>query len=286
MIAWFLNILALLFLWLSPPAFDAGRAPIISPRSDAPALRLDASRSAALIANDRVFLWQDRAEESQPIASITKLMTALVFLDNNPGWDSVYKVSPAESVEGGRLNLFTGDRVKVKDLFYTSLVASDNGATLALARSTGLTDEEFVRRMNAKAAAMGLMNTRFEDPIGLGNGNLSTAREVALLAQTALKNEAIREATTKSSYSFTTLEGREKNLDSTDYLLLKDGPKHLKIRGGKTGYTDRAGYCFVGLFRDESGRELVAAVLNSSGKNDRFLAARKLAEWAFDNFKW
>ncbi len=284
--SWLANLLVLLFFWhFSPPALISASAPVLSFKATAPAVNVDASRSAILQADGRSFLFADRADEAQPIASITKLMTALVFLDNNPDWQAVYKITTDDHVAGGILNLFPGDRVTLRDLFYTSLVASDNGATLALVHASGLNESDFVAKMNAAGQALGLSKTHFADPIGLSNANVSTAREVALLAQAALKRPEIRAATDRPGYDFTTLDGRQKSIDSTDYLLFSpnDG---LKILGGKTGYTNEAGYCFVGLFRAQDGREVIVAVLNSSDKNGRFLDSRDLVKWVFANYSW
>jgi D-alanyl-D-alanine carboxypeptidase len=285
-LSWLLNLIAILFFAGGSLPAQINTAAIMSPRPEAAVLNLGAEKSAALMAGDRVFLWRENADEPQPIASITKLMTALVFLDDNPGWNSIYKIGPEDNVAGGKLNLFLGDRVKVKDLFYTSLVASDNGATLALVHATGLSESEFVKKMNDKAASLGLSRTSFVDPAGLGDENLSTAEEVDRLAQAALSRPEIRGATTRAAYEFTTLDGKNEKIESTDYLLLTDGPSALTVLGGKTGYTDKAGYCFVGWFKDKSGREVIAAVLNAGGKNDRFVAARDLAAWVFGSFKW
>jgi len=267
------------------PALNIDAA-ILKPKLDAPALILAADKGAALVAGDHLFLFAKRADEAQPIASITKLMTALVFLEHNPGWDKVYKISADDHVEGGRLNLFLGDEVKVKDLFYTSLVASDNGATLALVHSTGLGEENFVTEMNKKAKQLGLTKTSFVDPIGLSDNNVSTAREVAFLAQAALNQTEIREATTRRSYEFKTALGRDKKVESTDYLLFDDGQDSLQVLGGKTGYTDKAGYCFVGRLKEADGREVISVVLGSRGKNERFQESRNLANWVFNSYNW
>lgn len=254
--------------------------------SDAPLIKLTAKRGAVLNASDHYFLFAANADEIQPIASITKLMTSLVFLENNPGWDKIYKITSNDKVDGGRLNLFLGDRVKIQDLFYTSLVASDNGATLALVHSTGLSEVEFVKKMNLKAVQLGLAKTSFADPVGLSDNNVSTAREVAWLAQVALKQSEISKATTKSEYRFTTLDGREKVIESTDYLLFEPAADSLIVLGGKTGYTDKAGYCFVGRLKDPSGREVISVILNSPGKNERFVESKNLANWVFANYDW
>jgi len=251
-----------------------------------PAPEIAAASAAVLTDDGHLWLNTKAPEHRQPIASITKLMTALVFLDHQPGWDKSYTIARADAVEGGKVNLFLGETVLVKDLFNASLVASDNGATLALARSTGLSDVDFIAAMNRKAQDLGLLQTTFADPIGLNNDNLSTAKDVARLAQVALNQPDIAAAVSRSSYHFRTEQGQEKNLESTDWLLDSDADDNLEALGGKTGYTEQAGYCFVGRFRDAQSRTLIVAVLDSGSKNDRFLQARALAAWAFTYCQW
>jgi len=259
---------------------------IIKLKPDAPILSLAADKGAVLAAHGRIFFYQKNADEVQPIASITKLMTALVFLENNPGWDKIYTITGGDQVEGGILNLFPGDEVRIKDLFKTSLIASDNGATLALVHATGLDEKEFVKKMNEKARFLGLNRTRFIDSVGLSDRNVSTAREVALLAKAALEEEEISQATESKDYSFTTLNGKDKKIESTDYLLFDSEKNAFQVMGGKTGYTDKAGYCFAGRFKDGSGREVISVVLNSSGKNERFRESKSLVNWVFQNYIW
>lgn len=259
---------------------------VITRQASAPELKLAASRGAGLAPGDHYFFFKQKADEVQPIASITKLMTALVFLENNPGWDKVYQIERRDLVEGGKWNLFLGEKVLVRDLFYMSLVASDNGATQALVHASNLSNSDFVSKMNEKAVKLGLNKTSFVDPIGLGEKNISTAEEVAYLAQAAFLKKEIAEATTRRSYKFTTLDGKLKEVESTDYLLYDDKSDAWEVIGGKTGYTDQAGYCFVGYLRAKDGREIISVVLNSPGKNDRFLDSKKIVNWVFNNYYW
>lgn len=259
---------------------------IITINPQAAEISVAADKSAVLSVNDRVFFYTKNADAIQPIASITKLMTALVFVENNPGWDTTYTISASDQVEGGRLNLFPGEEVRLSDLFKTSLIASDNGATLALVHASGLSEVDFVKKMNKKAQALGLNHTSFTDPVGLSENNVSSAREVALLAKAVLAQEEIRKATETKDYEFTTIDGRAKKVESTDYLLFDSEKNSFQVLGGKTGYTDLAGYCFVGRFKDESGREIISVVLNSSGKNERFRESKSLVNWVFSNYDW
>ncbi len=231
-------------------------------------------------------IFEKDADRRMPIASITKLMTALVFLEHNPGWDATYKIRPEDKREGGRIYLFPGDTVRVRDLFHSSLVASDNIATLALAESTGMTEAQFVEKMNEKSKAMGLVNTSFKDPIGLNDDNVSTAKEIAIFAGQALSDPDISGATLMKKYGFQTLEGRKKTVYSTDDLLDIFPQNGVMILGGKTGYTDPAGYCFVGKFIDHSGHAIISVVLKSSTYKSRFEETHGLVNWIFNNFQW
>jgi len=261
-------------------------SPQIIKKADSGAFSLTASSGAVLLLKNNTFLFEKNSAAKQPIASLTKLMTALIFLDNNPGFDKEYVISQNDTIEGGKNNLFSGDTVKIKDLWNTSLVASDNAATMALAHATGLSEADFVTAMNSKADKLGLFNTKFTEPTGLSEKNISTARDIARLAKEALSHEEIRKATTQKEYSFTTKEGREKKISSTDYLLYSGPEAKINILGGKTGYTEGAGYCFVGKFANEKQDEIISVVLNSNGKNDRFLETKTLVNWIFSNYSW
>jgi len=280
------NLIAII-IFAQPGGFVADVNPNLNIISsvESPSVIMVEAEKAVVLGDDRSFLFAKDADVVQPIASITKLMTALVFLDNNPGWEEVYQISSEDRVLGGRLNLYLGERVKVKDIFNTSLIASDNGATLALVHSTGLDEEEFVEEMNIKAKELGLVNTSFVDPIGLSDSNVSTAREVAWLAKTALGDRDITEATSKKEHRFKAVNGRNKVIESTNYLLF-DTKKSFKVLGGKTGYTNEAGYCFVGRFRNSDDREFIAAVLGSDGINTRFQETKKIVNWTIDNYIW
>jgi D-alanyl-D-alanine carboxypeptidase len=279
-------ILSWFFLSVDNPVLVNSNWQLISLKSESPAFTLNADKGAVLSVDDRSFLFKKNADKVQPIASITKLMTALVFLDHNPGWEEVYEITPSDNIPGGRLNLFLGEKIKIKDLFYTSLIASDNGATIALVHASGISEKEFVEEMNNKAHQLSLFKTKFSEPIGLSDNNVSTAAEVAWLAKEAFNQKEIRETTQRSNYEFTTVSGQEKKIESTDYLLFDSAPGPWELLGGKTGYTDQAGYCFVGRFKDSQGRELISAVLGSDSKNNRFKESKSLVNWVWQNYIW
>ena len=241
---------------------------------------------AAIDCKSRSMLFSKQVDQVWPIASITKLMTALVFLDYNPDWDEIYQIKPADIRNGGKVYLSIGARVKIKDLFYLSLVGSANTATIALIQATGLTQEEFVKQMNQKAEDLGLANTYFADPIGLSNNNISTAREIAKFAQVAFANENISQAGLTKKYEFNTLSGKRIIVNNTDALLdifLQNG---VRILGGKTGFIKTAGYCFVSKFVDEAGQEIITVVLGADSNKARFSQTKELVNWVYQNYQW
>jgi len=218
------------------------------------------------------------ADRAWPIASITKLFTAYTFLDYNPGWETIYEIKAEDKRDGGKIYLFNGDRVKVRDLFYFSLVGSDNTATAALVHSTGMSESEFVEKINNKIKQLGLVNTRLADAVGLNPDNVSTAREIALFAKTALAAPDISRAALTKSYEFTTEQGRKKLINSTNLLLNKFPENGVNILGGKTGFIDSSGYCLVGRFKNQTGSEIVTVVLGAASDNDRFDLTKKMVE--------
>ena len=247
-------------------------------------LNISASSCLAIDATSGSLLYAKDPEKPQAIASITKLMTALVFLDHNPGWDKDYVFTEADNRSGGKVYFFPGDRIKVKDLFFGMLVASDNAAVAGLVHATGFTESEFVTKMNEKAKELGLAKSNFADPTGLNNNNVSTAREVAIFAQKALQAPQIQEAVLADSYSFKTEEGKRRIVYSTDKLLSGRG-QNLRIEGGKTGYLQSAGYCFVGRFSKDQ-HQIMTVVLGAADINARFTETKKIVNWVYDNYQW
>lgn len=241
-----------------------------------------------VVVDDRTgdVLFEQDANRQVPIASITKLATALTFLDFGLDWESTYTISDRDRVNGGKVYLYRGDEVRLKDLFYLSLVGSANTATKALVYSTGLSEKEFVHKMNLKMKEIGLVNTSFEDVVGLSKNNVSTAFEVAELARKVFERDEVREVTLTSVYEFETKQGKKKIVYSTDALLDELSSNDFSINGGKTGFTDLAGYCFVGKFVNQDGQEVTSVVLGSDNINSRFSDTKKLVKGIYENYSW
>ena len=239
---------------------------------------LAAENGAILDCQSDDLFFSKRPDRTWPIASITKLFTAYTFLDYNPGWETIYEIKAGDKREGGKIYLFTGDKVKVKDLFYFSLVGSDNTATAALVSSTGMTEEEFVAKINNKIKDLGFKNTRIVDAAGLKDGNISTAREIAQFADIALGADEINRAALTKKYEFTTEQGRKKVIDSTNELLNIFPEQEISLLGGKTGHINSSGYCLVSKFKSQDGRAIVTVVLGADSEISRFGLTRKLVD--------
>lgn len=234
-------------------------------------------------------LWQKKSRVSRPIASLTKLMTVLVFLEHNPGWEKTLQILGADQREGGNGLLLIGEKIKVSDLFNLALVRSNNTAAAVLARSTGLTEADFVLAMNQKAQDLAMLDVNFVEPTGLDARNRATAEDVALLLREALNYPEVAAATILDKYTVSVTNkdnSIDRSTDSTNWLLgsfLNQPP--YKIVGGKTGYLIEAGYCLATVV-EKSGARIISVVLGSQEINDRFDDTKSLVDWTFNNYLW
>jgi|WetSurMetagenome_2_1015567.scaffolds.fasta_scaffold00428_12 D-alanyl-D-alanine carboxypeptidase len=249
-------------------------------------LSVKASSSVAVDRDSNTVLWQKDVDTQRPIGSITKLMTALVFLDTNPDWEKIYELKKEDVRLGGKSYIYPGDKVKIRDLFFLTLVGSDNTAAVAMVKSAGFSEEEFVKKMNEKSENFGLTQTSFSDISGLSYENVSNAKELSVLAKKCLAKEKIRNTSIQAEYNFSTVGGRDVKVFSTDFLLSIFPQDGINIIGGKTGHIDESGYCFVGEFSNESGHKIISVVLGAGSDEDRFVETKKLVKWAYDSYSW
>lgn len=243
--------------------------------------------SVVVVDNDSgAVLYNKNSLDVTSIASITKLMTALVFLETNPDFEKVVEIIDTDQQDGGLVRLLIGEQVKVKDLFYLMLVSSTNEAASALARTTDV--ENFVGEMNKYAAELGMTDTYFLGPSGIEVENVSSPKDLLKLANAAFERSVIIEALSMKEYSFETFDNQRpvrvfntnKLLDS---FLNTDG---YKIVGAKTGYLDEAGYCLLIRVEKEDGRSLTIVLLGSETIDDRWQETKGLVDWIFQNYEW
>lgn len=232
-------------------------------------------------------LFEKNADEVRSIGSITKLITALTFLNTHPDLTASASVIELDLRSGGRDHLYLDDPVTVGNLLEASLVGSDNPATVSLSRLSGLSVEEFAKAMNDQAKHYGMKSSYFVEPTGLDPRNVSTTRDLVLLLEYVLEDPTLRSITEKVTTSFRSASGREYVIPTTDLLLssyLNVAP--YKVLGGKTGFLPSAGYCLGVGIRDESGHEVFSIVLGSDTLLSRFQEVKGLTQWAFDTYRW
>jgi D-alanyl-D-alanine endopeptidase (penicillin-binding protein 7) len=225
-------------------------------------------------------LYQKNAETPAPIASLTKLMTAIVFLEQNPDLRRPIEVTPADLHGAGHTQLKNHESVPLYDLFHMSLMCSDNAATRVLVRASGLELDDFIDRMNRKAHELGLEHTHYVEVTGLDERNVSTAADIAKLLQVAADNALIRDITTTTSYQFaaarTTRRGLVRHRIANTNRLLHS--RSIEVNCGKTGFILEAGYCLA-TWVHARGHDLIAVVLGAPTNATRFADVVRLLQY-------
>ncbi|HRY60330.1 MAG TPA: serine hydrolase [Patescibacteria group bacterium] len=245
-----------------------------------------AIKAQTYIAADRAtmtpLLEKDAGKKVQ-IASITKLMTAVITVENSKLDDVVTINSTFKDAPDGRMGLYVTEKITVENILNGLLISSSNDAAEALAYYIGKGNyKSFIQMMNTKAAEIGMSNTRFSNAMGLDNGeNYSTPQDLVYLANYALKNEFIAK-------TVKTQEKRVKNIEgtSTHYLKTTDellADKDFEFLGLKTGSTPEAGECLLSFAKTKNGHEIITVVL---GSMDRFGETKEIVKWVDANITW
>ncbi|MFA7245336.1 MAG: hypothetical protein WC070_04130 [Candidatus Magasanikbacteria bacterium] len=262
---------------------------IILPKLSSSSTPLSASEFTAsnILVKDRksgMILYGKNTYEEHALASITKLMSALILSELNLNLEATTTVA-LDEVSGN--HIYGGDTITIADLWNISLVASSNKAILSLVDASGLSREEFVNLMNKKALNLGMVDTFFVEPTGLDARNISTASDVAILLKEALSKEEISRALNMKEVKFFSKE-RNKSIQAwnTNWLLLGWVPNSLKINGGKTGYIESSLYNFTVSVENEDGNIIDVVILGAKEHEKRFTEAKRIAQWALDNYLW
>jgi D-alanyl-D-alanine carboxypeptidase len=210
-----------------------------------------------------------------PIASLTKLMSTLIILDNfDPEEEIVVSGMPEEALEHS-IGFESGDRVKVEQILNTMLVASYNDAAYVIASAYPGGYEAFVDEMNNRAQKMGMENTQFENPMGLDSDtNYSSANDLRRLITVVLQYPEILEIAKKTEYTLEYVKQNGEIVQETMFNTNQLQGVVANVKGLKTGYTEDAGLCFIGLFGEEGDR-VVTIVLDAQ---DRFLETEQLLQ--------
>jgi serine-type D-Ala-D-Ala endopeptidase (penicillin-binding protein 7) len=241
--------------------------------STVPSIRAE----AAIIYNPvtQQVLWEENAQNSRSIASITKVMTAVVFLEHALDLTTPVKIERSDVRAASTTYLRANDVVTPNDLLNLLLIGSDNAAARALARVSPFGTAGFIAKMNGKAQELGLEHTHYVDPSGLFALNVSSAYDMARLISFAAGDERIAGIMRKSSEQIVTSR-RTVNVHSTNKLLLGGD---IDVRGGKTGFISKSGYCLATLLQIPNGDPIAVVVLGARSSAGRFLEAKHLFNW-------
>jgi serine-type D-Ala-D-Ala endopeptidase (penicillin-binding protein 7) len=244
------------------------------------ALVPDLHAAAAIIYNPETHqvLWEENSQDKRSIASITKVMTAVVFIESDPDLSQVVTVDRIDATAASATHLRAGYQVSVRDLLHLLLISSDNAAARSLARVSPWGPAGFVARMNEKATELGLQSTTYADPSGLDAANVSSAYDMARLIAYASSDERISEIMRKPEATVT-LARRPVTIHSTNQLLSRTDMEG-SVLGAKTGFIGQSGYCLATLLKMPQVNQPVAVVVLGARSNaGRFNEVRNLFTW-------
>ena len=248
-------------------------------------MELNAKAAVLLDGHTGRVLYGKNEKIQLPMASTTKIMTCLIALENSNPNDPVVFSDYAASMPDVQLNAVSGDMFYMKDLLYALMLESHNDVAVAIAEHIGKTEKEFAEMMNERAKEIGCAYTNFVTANGLDELNhYTTAEELGLITIEALKNEQFVKIINTSSYQFSTIDGKKN-------YQINNKNKFLQMMSGaygvKTGFTNQAGYCFVGAIEYE-GESYVSVVLGSGwppNQNWKWDDTKKLVEYGLENYE-
>jgi serine-type D-Ala-D-Ala endopeptidase (penicillin-binding protein 7) len=221
-------------------------------------------------------LWEQNSQTPRSIASITKVMTATVFLEDDPDLSRVVTVERSDVFQASTSYLHSKDQLTVDAVLHLMLIASDNSAARVLARVSPYGSSGFIARMNEKAAELGLESTHYADPSGLLSDNVSSAYDMACLITHASEDDRIASIMRTPSYEVRVAR-RTIAIHSTNRLLGRDD---VDVRAGKTGFISKSGYCLATLLRvPQSDERFAVVVLGARSNAGRFLETQNLFKW-------
>ena len=236
----------------------------------------DVRAAAAVIFDPQTgtVLYGENAHDQRSIASLTKIMTAVTFVADDPDLTQRVAVTRADLKGASVTYIRAGELISYKDLLHLTLIASDNAAARVLARSSEGGTAGFVARMNTMATELGLTNTHYTDPSGLDANNVSSAYDMSHLITFAGGDETLGPIMRASEYQAQTSQ-RSITVRSTNRLL----GTGIDVVGAKTGFISKAGYCLATLLRIPQGPQVAVVVLGAANSTARFWEARHLFNW-------
>lgn len=253
---------------------------------------IKAKAGIVIDADSGAVLYGKNMDRTYPPASITKLLTALIVIENSDLDDMISftksAISNVESDSGNRFEMEEGDLMLVKDALHLLLLQSSNQAANALAEHVAGSNKAFVKMMNQKIEALGCVSSHFDNPSGLnGDTQYVSARDMAVIARAAFANPQLLEISSALKYKMpATINNPKPFIISTEHRMLKkeEVPYYYKAaKAGKTGYLIKAGNTLV-TYAEQDGKKLISVILKGS-PYQYFLDGRALLKFGFENFK-
>ena len=251
---------------------------IIEPSRESIGPALFAHQALVIDQADGKVLFEKNANFAQPIASISKLMTAIVVLESGQSLDEILTISQKDidTIKGTRSRLKPGVRFTRSELLQLMLMASENRAAFALARNYPGGSERFVAAMNHRALRMGMMNAHFADAAGLNSSNVATAQDLSRLVQAAYGYELIRDFSTTPAVAVEGARARRVTLFKNTNRLTRDNDWQIGL--SKTGFINEAGHCLV-MQATIANKSVIIVLLDSQSGNGRIDDARQVRDW-------
>ena len=246
---------------------------------------LNAKAACLIDADSGMVLFAKNADEKLPMASTTKIMTALIALESSDLSDTITFSAHAASMPDVQLNAMSGEQFTLRDLLYSLLLESHNDTAVAIAEHVSGSTEAFADKMNEKAAELGLSSTHFVTPNGLdADEHYTTAKELCLIASYALQNQTFCKIIRTPAHSFANRTNtKQYHVTNHDAFLTN----YAGAIGIKTGFTGNAGYCFCGAAK-RGGITLISSVLACGWpphKTYKWTDTKKLMDYGFTNYK-
>ena len=230
--------------------------------------------------NTRTVLFGKKINDKTPMASTTKIMTAILLLEYGNLNECAIASKRAEKTTGQQLNLKEGDKISLNDLLYAIMLYSANDAAVVIAEHIAGNLEEFCIIMNNKAKQIGCENTNFTSPHGLDDQNhYSTPYDLALITDYALNIPQFKKITSTTSYTIQ-INDNNKDIRNTNRLVHENN----NITGTKTGYTNNALYCLVAN-KEQGDKDIIVVLLGANTTNQRFDETRKILNYSLDEYE-
>jgi len=252
---------------------------------------ISAWSSVIMRESDERVLWNKNGEKVSPLASLTKIVAAQVFLDTKPTLSRVvtykqqdedYNYLYCKPGESAKLTVKDGETMTLQDLLYSALVGSANNAVESLVRNSGLTRDEFIVKMNEKVNSWGATSTSFIEPTGLSEKNVSSPSDYAIITKEVFTNPLIQKISVTSKYSFSTINTKVKHTLTNTNQLIATGK--YNVIGSKTGYLNEAKYCLMTRVKTALGN-LIVINFGSTSKANNFSDNEKLIKYGLQLLK-